>query len=86
MFNPALHYQNRLRHRDYLELFQAAGFYVVEDQHKEATATDLKTIKKLSLDKRFTAYSLPDLAVRSALLVLRKRPDRRHCYSTGSRS
>src|SRR5262249_3632127 len=28
-FNPALYYQNRLRHRDYLDLFQSAGFEVV---------------------------------------------------------
>jgi predicted SAM-dependent methyltransferase len=86
MFNPALHYQNRLRHRDYLEFFQSAGFDVVEDQHKEVTETDEKTLDQLSLDARFRNYSSGDLAVHNALLVLRKRLDRRHCYFTGSRS
>jgi len=74
MFNPALHYQNRLRHRDYLDLFQAAGFDVVEDQHKEMTETDLKTLERLSLNARFRNYSSGDLAVHNALLTLRKRP------------
>ena len=30
-FNPSLHHQNRLRHRDFLELFEAAGFKVTEE-------------------------------------------------------
>ena len=74
IFNPALHYQNRLRHRDYLDLIQAAGFDVVEDQHKEMTETDLKTLEQLSLNARFRNYSSGELAVHNALLILRKRP------------
>jgi len=74
LFSPALHYQNRLRHRDYLELFQSAGFHVVEDQHKDATEMDLKELEQLSIDARFQNYSLRDLAVHSAFLVIRKRP------------
>jgi SAM-dependent methyltransferase len=72
LFNPALHYQNRLRHPDYLELLHEAGFEIVEQQRWEATAADLKMIEGLSLEKRFSAYCLKDLAVRSALLVARK--------------
>jgi len=74
IFNPALHYQNRLRHRDYLDLIQAAGFDVVEDQHKEMTETDRKTLEQLSLNARFRNYSSGELAVHNALLILRKRP------------
>ena len=73
-FNPPLHYQNRLRHRDYIELFQSEGFAIVEDQHKQVTETDLKALEQLSLDARFRHYSASDLAVHNALLVLRKRP------------
>jgi SAM-dependent methyltransferase len=72
-FNPTLHYQNRLRHRDYIDLFHAAGFEVVEERRKDGTQADLKTIERLLLDGRFRAYSLPELAVRSALVVMRKR-------------
>jgi SAM-dependent methyltransferase len=72
-FNPALHYQNRMRHRDYLNLFDAAEFDIVEEQCKEGTETDLKAIEQLSLEERFGAYSLRELAVRNALIVVRKR-------------
>ena len=73
LFNPPLHYQNRFRHRDYLELFQAAGFEVVEEQHCDGTAADLETIERLPLDKRFRTYSPEELAIRYAHIVLRKR-------------
>jgi Methyltransferase domain len=73
LLSPALHYQNRLRHRDYLDLLQAAGFEVLEEQRKEGTPTELKIIERLSLAERFRAYSLEDLAVGSALVVARKR-------------
>jgi hypothetical protein len=45
----------------------------VEEQRREATATDLKMIEGLSLEKRFRAFSVKDLAVSSALIVARKR-------------
>jgi len=73
IFSPALQYQNRLRHRDYLHLFRKAEFEVVEEQCTEGTAADLEIIKMLRLDERFKEYSLEELAVRNALIVLRKR-------------
>jgi hypothetical protein len=72
-FSPALHYQNRLRHRDYLDLFWEAGFEIIEERLKEGTEADLKMIQQLPLARRFRAYSLPELAVRNALIVVRKR-------------
>ena len=72
LFNPPLHYQNRLRHRDYLDLLRAAGFAVVEEQCREGTEADLQTLERLPLDRRFGAYSLSDLAIRNALIVVRK--------------
>ena len=73
LFNPPLHYQNRLRHRDYLDLLRAAGFAVVEEQCREGTEADLQTLERLPLDPRFGAYSLSDLAIRNALILVRKR-------------
>ncbi len=72
LFSPALHHQNRLRHRDYVDLFRRAGFETVEEQLKEGTEADLKTIKRLPLEKQFKGYSLSELAVREALIVVRK--------------
>jgi SAM-dependent methyltransferase len=73
LFSPALQYQNRLRHRDYLELVRKAGFEIVEYRCTEGTAADLQTIKLLPLDERFRKYSPEELAVRDALIVLRKK-------------
>jgi SAM-dependent methyltransferase len=77
LFSPALQYQNRLRHRDYLELFQKAGFEIVEERCVEGTAADLQTIQRLPLDERFRKYRPEELAVRTALIVLRKRHTKR---------
>ena len=85
LFSPPLHYQNRLRHRDYLELFHSVGFDVVEDQHNEPTETDLKALEQLPLDARFRNYSLSDLAVHEALLVVRKHPRGGPTLATRSR-
>jgi SAM-dependent methyltransferase len=71
-FSPTLHYQNRLRHRDYLGLFREAGFEIVEERLREGTEADLKAIEQLPLAKRFRTYSLPELAVRNALITVRK--------------
>lgn len=72
LFSPALHYQNRLRHRDYLELFQKTGFEIVEERRTDGTAADLETIERLPVDKRFRAYCPEELAIRNAHVVLRK--------------
>ena len=73
LFNPALHYQNRLRHRDYLEAFDAAGFEVVAAKQAHGTATDLAVIEQLPLAARFRRYTPSELAVRYSLVILRKR-------------
>lgn len=73
LFSPSLHYQNRLRHRDYLELFQSAGFDVIEERHAHGTSADLETIERLPLDKRFRTYHSAELAVHNALIILQKR-------------
>jgi SAM-dependent methyltransferase len=72
LFSPSLHYQNRLRHRDYVGLARATGFVVIEEERVEGTAADLRTIERLPIDDRFQKYSLPELAVRSGFLTLRK--------------
>jgi len=73
IFNPISHYQNRLRHRDYITLFKKTGFDVLEENIIEGTPDDLEILSQLSLDKRFKNYYLSELAVRSAHIILRKR-------------
>jgi len=72
-FNPRLHYQNRLRHQDYLDLLNEEGFEIVVENRTEGTQADLEILEKLSLEKRFEAYKLTELAVRKAHVLVRKK-------------
>ena len=82
LFSPPLHYQNRLRHRDYIDLFQSEGFDIASVQYRAATETDLQILQQLSLGARFRKYSLDDLAIHNALFLIQKhRADKIPCDS-----
>jgi ubiquinone/menaquinone biosynthesis C-methylase UbiE len=72
VFNPALHYQNRLRHRDYLALVTEAGFSVLEENVESPSAEDLRVLRDIRLDARFRSYPPEELGVRSSLIVFHK--------------
>lgn len=71
-YNSALHHQNRLRHRDYVELFSEAGFDVVAAEVITGTSDDEVMIRDLEPATPFRSFSLAELAVKGASLVLRK--------------
>ena len=71
-FNPVLHYQNRLRHPDYLDLLKSAGFEIVAEQRYGDSLANRKIIEALGIQERFDRYSVDDLVVGSALIVSRK--------------
>lgn len=68
LFSPSLHYQNRLRHRDYLDLLRATGFELLEERR---FGTNSQAVQQLALAQRFKTYTLEELAVGSALIVAR---------------
>ncbi len=72
-FSPSLHFQNRLRHKDYVTFFHETDFDIMYEHCQDATGADLETLKLLPIDGRFANYSFPELGVRNALLVLRKK-------------
>ena len=72
-FSPSLHYQNRLRHKDYVRLIVEADFEIVDEQCLAGSEADLKALETLPLDRRFNSYTLPELAVRASNLVLCKK-------------
>jgi hypothetical protein len=72
-YNPSLHYQNRMRHPDYMRLYESAGFEIVEDHCRVPSADDLHVIESMPLDARFSRYSSRDLGIRHSHIVLRKR-------------
>jgi ubiquinone/menaquinone biosynthesis C-methylase UbiE len=71
-FNPSLHYQNRLRHKEYLQLFYESGFNILEDNYYGGTPSDIEQIKTVRINKQFSNYDLNELAIRGTFIVLRK--------------
>lgn len=72
-FNPDLHFQNRLRHRDYRAMFNEEGFEVIAEKCTEGTEVDLKTLKNIPLAECFRGYDLLELAIRNSHMVFRKK-------------
>lgn len=70
IFNPAGHYQNRLRHSDYERLFDDCGLATVESRPVVPTIS----IDRTQLDERFRGYSEQDLSALNGFFVL-------HCRS-----
>ncbi|MCA9043386.1 MAG: methyltransferase domain-containing protein [Planctomycetaceae bacterium] len=71
-FNPSLHYQNRLRHCEYLDMYRQAGFDVAEDHAREGSTEDINQLRTLKLHDQFSSMSPEDLAVRYSTVVLKK--------------
>ena len=71
-WSPDLLYQNRLRHPDYLSLFQEAGFEILEESCKDVTRKEVEQLQKLSIHPSFNRYSLAELTIRNSRTVLRK--------------
>ncbi|MDQ4133713.1 MAG: methyltransferase domain-containing protein [Actinomycetota bacterium] len=72
-YNPSLHFQNRLRHSEYVAMFEKAGFELLDEQRVDGTPDDLEAIASLPPATPFSIFDPADLAVRGARLVLRKR-------------
>jgi len=75
LFNPSLHFQNRLRHCDYSRMFHDERFAIVAEHCCSVSEEDLTKLGRITVDDRFKAYSLQELAVRDGRFVLRKAND-----------
>jgi hypothetical protein len=72
-YNPSLHFQNRLRHRDYLGLFADAGLDLVAEQVTAGSSDDEALIRALGPAAPFRDMAVSDLAVRGSRVVLKQR-------------
>lgn len=52
--------QNRLRHIDFLRIFEQAGF---KNIYEECLRFDIELVEELNLAKRFTSYSKDEIAI-----------------------
>jgi SAM-dependent methyltransferase len=69
-YNSPLHFQNRLRHCEYLQMFRDAGFRVIHCEPTEGSDSDLEALAQLDIHPAFRAMSPRALAVRDAWVVL----------------
>lgn len=70
-FNPSLHYQNRLRHRDYVELFGRQGLEVLDQRRLEAGPETLSQLDESRLSAKFRRDDPADFTVRKCTFLLR---------------
>jgi SAM-dependent methyltransferase len=73
-WNPALQYQSRLRHSDYLALFDAAGFEIARCETAGDDEAGLEDLAAVPLAPPFDQYDEHDAAITFAHVVARKRP------------
>jgi SAM-dependent methyltransferase len=72
LVNSPVHYQNRLRHSDYMSLAKESDLEIVADDVQEPTVEDFDALAQVPLAERFRSYEKRDLAIRGVNLILRK--------------
>jgi SAM-dependent methyltransferase len=72
--NPALHFQNRMRHKDYLELFAQQNLEVHAEDLLASSDSGLQSLRELPLESAFAAhYAFDELSVCGSHIILGKR-------------
>lgn len=72
-YNPPLHYQNRLRHKDYLDIISQTSFEVLEVNPLMPSDREMDLLKKLHIDAWFhDKYTIEELSIKGSQIVLRK--------------
>ncbi len=69
LINSPFYFLNRLRARDYVELFERAGFDIAERAGAEPTENDVTELRGMRLARRFRRYTLHELAIQQLSLV-----------------
>jgi hypothetical protein len=73
-FNPPLHYQNRMRHSDYLRVFEQTGFEPVVEVGAHPDSAIAQSFDEIKPAARFAPYDVQDLEIVRGEFVLRKKP------------
>ncbi len=71
-YNPSLHYQNRLRHKEYLNLINKTDFQIMEDMAVLPTEEEITVLKNMTVDAKYKNYSITELSIKSSHIVLKK--------------
>jgi ubiquinone/menaquinone biosynthesis C-methylase UbiE len=71
-YNPPLHFQNRLRHSDYLQIISDIGFKVVKEETILPTKEEKEILRKLDLATMYRRYDPDDLGIKESVITLLK--------------
>lgn len=71
-YNPSLHYQNRMRHSDYLSLISQTDFKIVKEVPRLPNKIDKETLRNMEIAEEFKNYIFEDLTIRGSEIVLIK--------------
>jgi SAM-dependent methyltransferase len=71
-YNPDMHYQNRMRHSDFIRLFEEEGLAILEQRPIFDTWTD-RDYERVPLHPEFAHYSVEDLKTSNGFFLLAPR-------------
>ncbi len=72
-FNSDFHYQNRMRHPDYVILFEKARLEIIRVDIDYGTPEDLAYLDSMPVDSRFSKYSKEELSIAHGYFVVRSK-------------
>lgn len=71
-YNPSLMYQNRLRHKDYIEIIRKTNFSIAEEIPTLPSVELFEEIKKLDINESYRKYTLEELSIVGSIIILKK--------------
>lgn len=69
-YNPGIHHQNRLRHRDYIQMFEEAGLVPLEIEGMRHPDWE-RMLTAIPIAQCFSSYSLEELSITTGRFLLR---------------
>ncbi|MEO8665757.1 MAG: class I SAM-dependent methyltransferase [Ignavibacteria bacterium] len=71
--NPSIMYQNRMRHREYIEIINHTNFEILEERIVFPEKHEIDQLKKINLDPYYkNNFNFEEISIKSSYLVLRK--------------
>lgn len=71
-YNPSLHYQNRLRHKDYLSIISKTDFEIMDIIPTMPSELDFDALNKLKINVKYKEYTINELSIKGSQIVLKK--------------
>jgi Methyltransferase domain len=72
--NPPLHSQNRLRHSQYVQLFEQSGFEIAWNDPATPTTEDLAELRRIPIAPQFDRFTVTDLGTKYTHMVAQPAP------------